>query len=423
MPRAVCPRCKAEFTLKPKRFRSKVKCPKCKKMFNPSDEPEPDAVEPDTEAPEDPPTETGPTVLKCNVCGETAESEEGALSMRCPLCGGVMRSEAPEAPEEEEGEGLEEVAKEEGGPKPETETAEAVKVEPKPKPKPKRRRKFKRRKRRSRLSTRQAGRLGGLRGKKGSLGEPIPTEYRVGFGRRLLALFLDGLIIGAVGAVMGVLLVTFYLKELNEIFSYPADLKKVAEIDAGILSDIDSALDDGGSLEEEEEETVAEESEESESLGEAIPEEGAEEQEVPPELQKPRLLFDGRLGQLIAVVLSILFVLPFFGIVELSTSASIGKKILAMSVRNDDGRPARGNSLFGRYMIKYGIGIATFLAVLATTAVARAVGDILLVIGALDALFFIVSSFVALSASRQALHDQLLFTAVYPDILPQQSEE
>jgi uncharacterized RDD family membrane protein YckC len=419
MPRAVCPRCKAEFTLKPKRFRSKVKCPKCKKMFNPSDVSEPGTLEPDTAAPEDPPTETGPSVLKCNVCGETAESEEGALSMRCPLCGGVMRSESPEAPEEEEEEGVEEA---EAGPRPETETAEAVKEEPKPKPKPKRRRKFKRRRRKSRLSTRQAGRLGGLRGKRGSLGEPLPPDLRVGFGRRLLALFLDGLIIGAVGAVMGVLLVTFYLKELNEIFSYPADLKKVADIEAGILSDIDSALEEEDDLGEEEE-AVGDESEESESLGETIPGEGVEEKEVPPELQKPRLLFDGKLGQLIAVVLSILFVLPFFGIVELSTSASIGKKILAMSIRNDDGRPARGNSLFGRYMIKYGIGVATFLAVLATTAVARAVGDILLVIGALDALFFIVSSFVALSSSRQAVHDQLLFTAVYPDILPQQPEE
>jgi hypothetical protein len=117
------------------------------------------------------------------------------------------------------------------------------------------------------------------------------------------------------------------------------------------------------------------------------------------------------------------FVLPFFGVVEMMTAASIGKKILSMSVRADDGRIAAGNSQFARYMIKYGVGVATVLAVLATAAVARALGDIMLVIGALDGLFFIVSAFVALSRSKQAVHDQLCFTAVYPDVLPEEQPE
>jgi hypothetical protein len=377
-------------------------------MFTPGDEAEPVGDEPKTEAPgADPPTETGPTFLKCGVCGETMESEEGALSARCPLCGGVMRQYDDD----------ELVVTEKLEPRPEVEPEPEPEPEPERERKPKRRKK-RRRRRKSRLSTRHAGRIGGLKERMG-LGEPIPIEYRIGFGRRLLALFLDGLIVGAVGAVMGVLLVTFYCDELNEIFSYPADVKKAAEIDSGALvPPMDDALEDDEALEEEEE---------AEGMEDAVPlapsDEGAEEREVPPEFVRPRLLFDGRLGKAIAVILSVFFVLPFFGIVELSTSASIGKKILALSVRGEDGRPAAGNSLFGRFMIKYGPGVSMVLAVLATTAVARALGDIILVIGALDGLFFIVSSFVALSSSKQAVHDQLLFTAVYPDVIPGQPDE
>ncbi len=414
MPRAVCPRCGAGFSLKPKRFRSKVKCPKCKKMFNPSEELEPqtDSDEPKTEAPEDdPPTETGPTILKCGVCGEMMESEEGALSARCPLCGGVMRQEEDELVVTERLE-----LQPESEPEPEPEAEEEAEPARKDRPseaKPKRRKKRRRRRRRPGLPPR---RRGGPKDKRITRGEPLPPELRVGFGRRLLALFLDGLIIGATGSVLGLLLVTFYLKDMNEAFSYPADVKKVADIEAGriTLEDGDLPDDDGFGEEDAEPEIVPEGAELAE---------GVEEKEVPRKLQKPRLLFEGRLGQIIAVVLGMFFVLPFFGIVELMTSASIGKKILSMSVRADDGRLAAGNSLFGRYMIKYGIGVATVMAVLATAAVARALGDIILVIGALDGLFFIVSAFVALSRSKQAVHDQLCFTAVYPDVLPEQPEE
>jgi hypothetical protein len=403
-------------------------------MFNPADdlESQTDSDEPKTEAPEaDPPTETGPTTLKCSVCGEVMESEEGAPSARCPLCGGVMRQEADELVVTERFEappGLEPEpeakaeTESEAESEPETETEEKGKEKEKekaerPKDKPKKRRK--KRRRRRRRPGRAPRRKGGPKDRRITRGEPLPPELRVGFGRRLLGLFLDGLIVGAVGSVLGLLLVTFYLKEMNEAFSYPADVKKVADIEAGRITLEDDALvDDDGFGEEDEDDEADETIPEGTEL-----EEGAEEKETPKELVKPRLLFEGRLGQIIAVVLGMFFVLPFFGIVEMFTAASVGKKLLSMSVRADDGRLAPGNSLFARYMIKYGAGVAAVMAVMATAAVARALGDIILVIGALDGLFFIVCAFVALSRSKQGVHDQLCFTAVYPDVLPEEQPE
>jgi hypothetical protein len=86
--------------------------------------------------------------------------------------------------------------------------------------------------------------------------------------------------VGAVGSILGLLLVTFYLKEMNEAFSYPADVKKVADIEAGRITLDDGALPDDDEFGEDggEDETLPEGAELAE---------GAEEKEVPKELVKP----------------------------------------------------------------------------------------------------------------------------------------
>ncbi len=87
--------------------------------------------------------------------------------------------------------------------------------------------------------------------------------------------------------------------------------------------------------------------------------------------------------------------------------ATIGKMILGLKIGNDDGTKAGVGKLLLRYIIK---NIASVLAILAgivgVTLISR--------IGSLLGLVVFIGCFLALGSSKQALHDMIVKTAVYP---------
>ena len=92
--------------------------------------------------------------------------------------------------------------------------------------------------------------------------------------------------------------------------------------------------------------------------------------------------------------------------IEAFTSASPGKMILGIHIRTADGEPASTGALIPRTLIK---GISNVLGLFAGALGIAALNYAGMVAG----LVVMIGCFLALSESRQALHDRILGTAVY----------
>ncbi len=116
-------------------------------------------------------------------------------------------------------------------------------------------------------------------------------------------------------------------------------------------------------------------------------------------------------GGLLGLGVGILIGLPIFGtiytLLEAFTGATAGKMILGMQIGDADGTKANLGQLFLRYAFKNIMFISSIIAGFIGIALIQNVGTILGVI-------WFIGCFLALTQSRQALHDKLLHTAVYP---------
>ena len=96
-----------------------------------------------------------------------------------------------------------------------------------------------------------------------------------------------------------------------------------------------------------------------------------------------------------------------FAIWEGITGAAAGKLILGMRIKSADGQPANIGQLLGRGMLKQIINVMGLLAWLTGIEMLNMVGGVL-------GLIIFIGCFFALGSGKQALHDMVLQTAVYP---------
>ena len=89
------------------------------------------------------------------------------------------------------------------------------------------------------------------------------------------------------------------------------------------------------------------------------------------------------------------------------TGYTVGKLLLGIRIANEDGTQAAVPTLLSRWAVK---NINFLLTVVATITGISA----LTTLGKLGGLVVFVGCFMALGMSRQALHDRILKTAVYP---------
>ena len=119
----------------------------------------------------------------------------------------------------------------------------------------------------------------------------------------------------------------------------------------------------------------------------------------------------GAAGSLLGGFAGVFLGIPVAGLVfaiwEGITGAAAGKLILGMRIKSADGQPAQIGQLLGRGMLKQIINVMGLLAALTGIEMLNTVG---LGLG----LIIFIGCFFALGSGKQALHDMVLKTAVYP---------
>jgi uncharacterized RDD family membrane protein YckC len=115
----------------------------------------------------------------------------------------------------------------------------------------------------------------------------------------------------------------------------------------------------------------------------------------------------GVFGAMFGFVLAAIVIGAVYFLLEGLTGYTAGKLILGIRIANADGTAAPVTRLLGRFAIKNSNSILVLLAVI--TGV-RA----LLSLGQVAGLIVFVGCFFALGVTRQALHDRIAGTAVYP---------
>ncbi|MDE3258257.1 MAG: RDD family protein [Gemmatimonadota bacterium] len=94
-------------------------------------------------------------------------------------------------------------------------------------------------------------------------------------------------------------------------------------------------------------------------------------------------------------------------LIEGLTGASPGKIVLRIQIRAASGAPAATGTLILRMVLKQ-------IKVVATLIVSLTGSQLLTVLGLAGGVIFFFGCFLALGAARQALHDRILQTAVFP---------
>ena len=115
----------------------------------------------------------------------------------------------------------------------------------------------------------------------------------------------------------------------------------------------------------------------------------------------------GAIGAAVGFVIAAVLIGCVYFLVEGFTGFTLGKLILGIRIANADGTQAPLPTLLGRYAIKNAGSLLRVLSVFSgITALAT--------LGSLAGLVVFIGCFLALGAKRQALHDQLMKTAVFP---------
>jgi len=115
----------------------------------------------------------------------------------------------------------------------------------------------------------------------------------------------------------------------------------------------------------------------------------------------------GVLGAVFGFLVAVFVIGCVYFLIEGFTGYTLGKLILGIRVASDDGTAAPVTKLLGRFAIKniyYVLGLASVL-----TGV-RVLGTL----GTLGGLIIFVGCFFVLGMKRQAFHDMIMGTAVYP---------
>ncbi len=115
----------------------------------------------------------------------------------------------------------------------------------------------------------------------------------------------------------------------------------------------------------------------------------------------------GLMGALIGMALAAALISLVYFLVEGFTGYTLGKFLLGIRIANADGTEAPVSQLLTRYAVKH------------SNEILRMVGfflgaPIIIRLGGLAGLIVFVGCFLALSADKQALHDRIAKTAVYP---------
>ena len=129
--------------------------------------------------------------------------------------------------------------------------------------------------------------------------------------------------------------------------------------------------------------------------------------DVPPEAAEGAALVGSIMSGMIGTVLAVMIASVLYGLIEAFTGASPGKMALGMKIANPDATAASVGKLFGRYAVKNGNAIIGFLGFVAGVSALGTIGN-------LWGLAFFIGCFFALGSSKQALHDIIVKTAVYP---------
>lgn len=115
----------------------------------------------------------------------------------------------------------------------------------------------------------------------------------------------------------------------------------------------------------------------------------------------------GIIGAVIAMVLAFVVIGTVYFLVEGFTGFTLGKLILGIRIANADGTAASVPTLLGRYLIKNCYYVLSLLGVVTGVG---ALGTL----GTVGGLIIIVGCFFTLGTARQAFHDMIMKTAVYP---------
>ncbi|MGH7613930.1 MAG: RDD family protein [Gemmatimonadales bacterium] len=115
----------------------------------------------------------------------------------------------------------------------------------------------------------------------------------------------------------------------------------------------------------------------------------------------------GIFGALFGFIVAVFLIGCVYFLIEGFTGYTLGKLILGIRVASDDGTAAPVTKLLGRFAIK---NIGYVLGLLAALTGVRVLGTL----GNLGALIIFVGCFFVLGMKRQAFHDMIMGTAVYP---------
>lgn len=115
----------------------------------------------------------------------------------------------------------------------------------------------------------------------------------------------------------------------------------------------------------------------------------------------------GAIGAAVGVMAAVFVIVPLYGLVEGITGWTLGKLMLGIKIGNADGTAAGSSTLLTRYVLKYGNCLLGLISVLSGIAILRTLGSVW-------GLIWFIGCFFALGAAKQALHDQIAKTAVFP---------
>jgi len=115
----------------------------------------------------------------------------------------------------------------------------------------------------------------------------------------------------------------------------------------------------------------------------------------------------GAIGAVIGVIAAAVVISLVYFLVEGFTGYTLGKFLLGIRIANADGTAASISQLLGRYAVKHSSELLRLLGMFLAA-------PFLFRLGGLAGLIVFIGCFLALSADKQALHDRIAKTAVYP---------
>jgi len=113
------------------------------------------------------------------------------------------------------------------------------------------------------------------------------------------------------------------------------------------------------------------------------------------------------MGAMVGMIAATAVIGLAYFLMEAFTGYTLGKLILGIRIANEDGSQAGVSTLFARWALKNINFVLTVAALFTGIEIFRVLGNV-------GGLVIFVGCFLVLGMSRQALHDRLVKTAVYP---------